>query len=209
MRGTGEFPRNKREYYGTPTWITRALLISEALPGRVWEPCAGDGKMVDVLRRHDRQVVASDIEPRGDGIEKRDFLATGSAPDGIAAIITNPPWDTGGRLSTAIVRHALHLMTPCRGVVAMLVPLAWDTAKSRADLFMGPSYVAEVCLLDRMQVMEGTSLDKGMTSTIQATWHVWDLGRQRRGGIRKHWVTKMEADAKAGRRRRRAAAGGE
>ncbi|MCH8037597.1 MAG: hypothetical protein IIC53_10805 [Proteobacteria bacterium] len=61
-----------------------------------------------------------------------------------------------------------------------------------------------------MQVMEGTSLDKGMTSTIQATWHVWDLSRQRRGGIRKHWVTKIEADAKAkAGRRGRAAAGGE
>ncbi len=198
MRNTGEFPRSKKEYYATPAWITRALLISEALPDRVWEPCAGDGKMVDVLRRHDRQVMASDIEPRGDGIEKRDFLAAGLAPDGIAAIITNPPWDTGGSLSTAIVRHALRLMTPGRGLVAMLVPLAWDAAKSRADLFMGTSYVAEVCLLDRMQVMEGTSLDKGMTSTIQATWHVWDLSRKRRGGIRKHWVTKIEADAKAG-----------
>ena len=82
------------------------------------------------------------------------------------------------------------------------------TAKSRRDLFMEPSYVAEVCLLDRMQVMEGTSVDKGITSTIQATWHGWDLSRQRRGGIRKHWVTKTEANAKAGRRGR-AAAGGE
>jgi len=202
MRSTGEFPRSKREYYGTPVWITRALLISEALPDRIWEPCAGDGKMVDVLRRHERQVVASDIEPRGEGIEQRDFLAAELVPDGIAAIVTNPPWDTGGRLSTAIVRHALQLMTPGRGLVAMLVPLAWDAAKSRRDLFMRPSYVAEVCLLDRMQVMEGTAVDKGLVSTIQATWHVWDLNRQRRGGIRKHLVTEIEANGKAVRRGR-------
>ncbi len=68
MRNFGEFPRSKREYYGTPGWITRALLISEAPPDRFWEPCAGDSKMVDVLRQHERQVVASDIE-------QRDFLA--------------------------------------------------------------------------------------------------------------------------------------
>ncbi len=112
---------------------------------------------------------------------------------------------TGGRPSTAIVRHALQLMTPGRGFVAMLVPLAWDTAKSRRDLFMQPGYVAEVGLLDRMQVMEGTAVDKGLTSTIQATWHVWDLSRQRRSGIRKHLVTKSEANAEAGgpRRKRR------
>ncbi len=198
MRNTGEFPRSKGEYYGTPGWITRALLVSEVLPDRVWEPCAGDGKMVDVLRQHERQVVASDIEPRGEGIEQRDFLAAGLAPEGVAAIITNPPWDSGGRLSTTIVRHALQLMTPGRGLVAMLVPLAWDTAKSRRDLFMQPSYVAEVCLLDRMQVMEGTAVDKGLTSTIQATWHVWDLSRQRRSGIRKHFVTQSEANGEAG-----------
>ena len=47
MRNTGEFPRSKREYYGTPGWITRALLMSEAPPDRVWEPCVGDGRMVE------------------------------------------------------------------------------------------------------------------------------------------------------------------
>ncbi len=199
MRKIGEFPRSPGEYYGTPGWITRALLMSEAPPDRVWEPCAGDGKMVDVLRQYERRVVASDIEPRGEGIEQRDFLAAESAPEGVAAIITNPPWDNRGRLSTAIVRHALQLMKPCRGFVAMLVPLAWDTAKSRRDLFMQPSYVAEVGLLDRMQVMEGTAVDKGLTSTIQATWHVWDLSQLRRSGIRKHFVTKSEANGEAGR----------
>ena len=85
----------------------------------------------------------------------------------------------------------------------MLVPLGWDTAKSRRDLFMQPSYVAEVGLLDRMQVMEGTAADKGLTSTIQATWHVWDLSRQRRSGIRKHFVTKSEATGAAGGSRRK------
>ncbi len=100
------------------------------------------------------------------------------------------------------MRHALQLMAPGRGFVAMLVPLAWDTAKSRRDLFMQPSYVAEVGLLDRMQVMEGTAADKGLTSTIQATWHVWDLGRQRRSGIRKHLVTEIEANGEAGGPRR-------
>ena len=194
MRKIGEFPRSPGEYYGTPGWITRALLVSEALPDRLWEPCAGDGKMVDVLRQHGRHVVASDIEPRGEGIEQRDFLAAGSVPEGVAAIVTNPPWDSRGRLSTAVVRHALRLMAPGHGLVAMLVPLAWDAAKSRRDLFMQPSYVAEVALLDRMQVMEGTMVDKGITSTIQATWHVWDLSRQRRNGIRKHFVTKSDAN---------------
>ena len=78
-----------------------------------------------------------------------------------------------------------------------------------AGLFMQPSYVAEVGLLDRMQVMEGTAVDKGLTSTIQATWHVWDLSRHRRSGIRKHFVTKSEADGAAGgsRRKRRACEG--
>ncbi len=67
---------------------------------------------------------------------------------------------------------------------------------------MQPSYVAEVGLLDRMQVMEGTAVDKGLTSTIQATWHVWDLGQQRRSGIRKHLVTKSDAIGEAGGPRR-------
>lgn len=80
----------------------------EALPKFCWEPAAGAGNIVKVLRESGRIVVASDIVDRGCPDSKvEDFLN----PSGIVrsdwwdfkAIITNPPFS----LAAAFVDRAL------------------------------------------------------------------------------------------------------
>ena len=100
MAGGNPDPSRGREvddFYATPTAVTRALYFQhkEHLEGAtVWEPCAGDGAMVDELKRLGcGNVLASDINPRRDNIARMDVLDVNEATAPVCdAIITNPPF---------------------------------------------------------------------------------------------------------------------
>ena len=49
------------DLYETPDVAVEALLRVENLPRRIWEPACGRGAIVNVLRSHGHEVVASDI----------------------------------------------------------------------------------------------------------------------------------------------------
>jgi hypothetical protein len=40
-----------RDAYFTPPEATRSLIALEQLPHRIWEPCCGDGAIVNLLRK--------------------------------------------------------------------------------------------------------------------------------------------------------------
>ena len=61
-------------------------------PGLIWECAAGDGHLVDALRRDGRVVIASDIVRQLDGFLQLDFI--NDPPPGRtrgALLVTNPP----------------------------------------------------------------------------------------------------------------------
>lgn len=102
----------------------------------VHEPAAGAGHMVRELRRGGvRKIVASDLHlyrPCAKGLPKvrrLDYLTLDAAPAGVAATVTNPP----NLLSVLFARQALRLMRAVRGIVALLVPYAWDAAPGRRE----------------------------------------------------------------------------
>ena len=103
------------DLYETPPEATLALLEVERLPKRVWEPACGPGAIVTVLRAAGHDVVASDLVDYGDPTHfyRRDFLIEHRAPDGIEAIITNPPY----KLADEFVAHAIGL---CPRVIMLL-----------------------------------------------------------------------------------------
>jgi methylase of polypeptide subunit release factors len=87
------------DFYETPAVAVEALLKVETLPHRIWEPAAGRGAIVNVLREHGHDVVASDIADHGFPLRfRRDFLLETEAPRGVDAVITNPPF----RLAEAV-----------------------------------------------------------------------------------------------------------
>ena len=49
------------DLYETPAVAVEALLRVEQIPQRIWEPAAGRGAIVNVLRRAGHEVIASDI----------------------------------------------------------------------------------------------------------------------------------------------------
>jgi hypothetical protein len=117
-------PRKARGFdvYDTPPCAVEALLRAEPLPRKLWEPCAGSGCIVSVLRRHGHDVVASDITT--DGI---DFLKQRKAPPGVGAIVTNPPFI----LAAEFVTHGLELVPQ----VVILERIQFLESDARADLY--------------------------------------------------------------------------
>jgi hypothetical protein len=96
-------PRRTRGFdqFDTPTCAVKALLGAEVLPTRLWEPCAGNDAIANVLRGHGHDVVTNDIA--ADGV---DFRQHRKAPPGVGGIVMNPPF----LLATEFVAHGLELV---------------------------------------------------------------------------------------------------
>lgn len=156
------YVRIEHDQYETPAWVTEALLpyLGRGCL-RIWEPCSGTGRMVRVLAAgHD--VYASDlfVPSEHPEIHRVDFLHAESdisfyPYDGI---VTNPPF---GREAPKFVRRALELTRKRRGFVAMLLPMNWDTAATRRDLFDEcPAFCRKIVLTRRIVWFEQTEKRK-------------------------------------------------
>lgn len=125
------------DLYETPVICTvaacRAGVFSGLIGKTIWEPAAGRGAMVRVLRSHGIYCIATDLVAYPDadlGIQsQRDFLMEYTAPKNVAAIITNPPFKN----ADAFVRHGLSLGLR---VIVLLRAMAIEGA-GRADLIDG------------------------------------------------------------------------
>ncbi len=108
--------RVKRDAYQTrEEWVTFALVKFLPKIKRVWECSAGQGYMARTLLKCRMSVYSTDIHT------------------GVEAIITNPPYS----LADEFIEHALKLMTASPKIkrVAMLLPIDFDSAKTRKHLF--------------------------------------------------------------------------
>jgi hypothetical protein len=128
--GNPEEGRQEGEFYPTPVEATRALCkqYAEVLKDRtVWEPCAGDGAMMDEIARYCRKVVGTDIVPRRGDVRQLDML--NSVWPAIPIVITNPPFN----IAEDIIRHALHDKPP--QFFALLLKATYWHARTRVGLF--------------------------------------------------------------------------
>jgi hypothetical protein len=160
--------RESDDFYPTPPEPTRALLGAE-LPrlralSRVWEPAAGDGAMVRELTACGLEVEVSDLVDRGAGGRIRSFYDFGPADAMPRAIVTNPPFCecNSGRW----IRHAMEVLGS--EYMALLLPLNWPGAESRAGLWAKHT-PARVYLMRWRIDFTG----KGAPPMLNA-WFVWD-----------------------------------
>lgn len=164
--------RQTNELYETDYWATQAFLRRFSIAGKiVWEPFAGNHKMVDVLRIiGGATVIASDIATYR---RPHDFLAdftdkTLQAPAGVTSIVSNPPYGAGNHLAARVTRAAL---ARCDGMVAMLLTMGFDSGSSRVDLFRdNPRFAAKIVLIDRIRWFGGAD---GQDGTGDHAWFVW------------------------------------
>lgn len=150
------------DLYETPAVAVETLLRIERLPSVIWEPCCGRGAIVRVLRGAGRRVISTDLvdyaSPDQDHAG-RDFLMETRAPDGIQAIVTNPPF----KLAEEFVAKALEL---CPRVV-MLLRLAFLESERRSAI-LDTGHLARVHVFrKRLPMMhragwEGRKANSGM-----------------------------------------------
>jgi hypothetical protein len=164
------FERRENELYETEAWATRALLRHFPVAGLfVWEPAAGNHKMVDVLKSAGADVFASDITGYSrDHDEIFDFIGGGMFGPVVKcdAIITNPPYGKGNRDA---VRFAELALERCDGLVALLLTAKFDFGKTRMHLFRdNPRFAAKIALVDRIRWFEGEYM-----GTEDNSWYVW------------------------------------
>tara|TARA_Y100000401_G_scaffold39938_1_gene30341 strand:+ start:96 stop:602 length:507 start_codon:yes stop_codon:yes gene_type:complete len=78
--------RNTNDFYPTPQAILDVLVenLDWSKNTVIWEPCAGDGRLVDTFENHGYQVIAHDI------ISGNDFFDWSESPS--IALVTNPPF---------------------------------------------------------------------------------------------------------------------
>jgi hypothetical protein len=156
------------DLYETPAAAVEALLRVESLPHFVWEPAAGRGAIVRVLRDHGHAVIATDIADYGFRLHsQRDFLAEPELPAGCEAIITNPPF----QFAEEFVAHALEISP----LVVMLLRLAFLESEPRCHILENRGLARVHVFRKRLPMMhrdgwEGRKANSGMAFA----WFVWD-----------------------------------
>jgi hypothetical protein len=172
---TGQHSHAERglDLYETPAIAVEALLAVENLPHWIWEPAAGRGAIVNVLRDRGHAVIASDIIDYGFPLHfVGDFLTQTKAPVGCDAIITNAPF----KIINKFARHALDL-TPR---VCLLCRLAFYETTGRTDILERRGLARIHVFRARLPMMHRDGWTGRKASSAMAfAWFCWD--RDHRG----------------------------
>jgi hypothetical protein len=174
--GTGCAPLSERghDLYETPPVAVHALLGVERLPKQVWEPACGPGSIVNELRNAGLTVFASDIVDYGcpDSRGGIDFLMERSVPDGVEAVVTNPPFKLAGEF----VSHALAL-----GVrhVVMLLRIQFIESERRSSILDNGTLARIYPFSNRLPMMHRAGWEgPKATSAMTFAWFVWEAGHR-------------------------------
>jgi hypothetical protein len=168
MNKRAPYAERGADMYPTPPVAVEALLKVEQLPHTIWEPAAGRGHIVRVLRDHGHAVIASDVANYDFDLHFcRDFLAEIGMPAGCEAVVTNPPF----RLAEQFVVHALEL---CPRVV-MLLRLAFLESERRSPILDTGSLARVHVFKKRLPTMhrDGWTGPRA-SSAIAFAWFVFD-----------------------------------
>lgn len=177
VMGSRVEPPDSLDYFPTPPWATRALIVHalrrlgvqadlHQLSAR--EPACGEGHIAEVLRESFGEVIASDIHDYGYGAVS-DFLSDASA---FAAdwIVTNPPF---GDAADAFVLRAL---SQARRGVAMFVRLQWlETVGRYESIFRDTPPTLIAFFAERVPLVKGRWDPEASTATAYV-WLVWVKG---------------------------------
>jgi hypothetical protein len=158
--------RDGYDFDPTPPEGTTALVLAEraALAGhRVWEPAAGDGRMVDALTAAGVQVIAgSDVADRAGGRFALANFLEAPLPDGCTAIITNPPFNQAAKfIRRALGDHQIPYL-------ALLLKSNFFHTAGRIGLHNRWPPTAVLPITFRLDFRGGRA------PTMDCTWFIWD-----------------------------------
>lgn len=155
--------RSATDFYPTPPEATAVLAEWMGLRGQtVWEPACGAGHMCRALEEAGARVIATELHGQQYGEAGIDYL-TAPLPEGVDAIVTNPPF----KLAEEFIRRSVQHGKP---FAMLLKGQYWHSAKRRA-LFELHRPAAVLPLTWRPDFHFGS---KGGSPTMEVLWTVWN-----------------------------------
>jgi hypothetical protein len=174
------YARLPDDVYETPSWVTMALKPHMRGVQYIWEPACGNGMMARALKSWPTVRVRATDKNKG-----IDFLTVAQCHHD--AVITNPPYSH----AEEFIEHALKLMKPQGGRVAMLLRIDYDSAKSRLRLFGDcDQFAKKLVLTSRIRWLAGST---GSPSFNHA-WFIWSWSNRAPPTIAYH-VREQEEEA--------------
>lgn len=161
-----DYERRKLDDYPTPPEVLDTLFEHVKFRGTIIDPACGKLKrVIKAAERYGYRASGSDIVY---GVNFFDMQHTGRHN-----VITNPPYgDRRGTLALRFIEHALSITESYYGCVAMLLPIDFDSGKTRSHVFEHPAFACKLVLLDRIRWFDGQA---GSTNHC---WCVWDWKHQ-------------------------------
>jgi hypothetical protein len=165
--------RVERDFYPTPPWVVGVLAEHIDLAGRrVWECACGDGRMAQALKAAGASVYSSDVVDRGYCDELLDFAAEQQPKTNFDDIITNPPFGSRGKLAESFIASGLRRI-PNHGLLALLLPTDFDSAKTRQRFFGDCARFAGKLVLTERVVWFERSDGKKEAPKENTAWFLW------------------------------------
>lgn len=165
------YEQQRNDLYETERWAILALLqhYPELLEDICWEPSAGNHRIADVVEEHGPPCYTSDIETYDRQHDMLlDFFDATEMINGSINLVTNPPYGKRNALAQRYARHALQI---CKGWVALLLTVKFDSGKTRTDLFRDNyRFRGKLVLVDRIRWFDGEGSTDG---TEDNAWFIW------------------------------------
>ena len=145
--------RSEFDWYPTHKSWTHVLLRHQNLPNLIYEPCAGDGSMSNVLSSHGHTVIASDIAPRVESVVSKDAMNVGP----VECVVTNPPYRE--------IKKLIPYWLGNTEILCLLLRLNYIEGKTRIDITRKASKI--IVIAGRMIVFD-------KVSQFPHAWFIWD-----------------------------------
>jgi hypothetical protein len=153
------------DFYPTPPWAVRGLLMKEKFDGLIYEPCCGNGSMARVLLEARYGVKCSDLYDTGYGQTGIDACTLEGPIDNI---VTNPPYNLAEKMLT-------HFLEITQKKVALLLRLAFLESARRYTFFQKSPPARLYVFSERLSMYKaGENVNGG--GTIAYGWFIWEKG---------------------------------
>jgi hypothetical protein len=162
------------ERYYTPEWVTRVLIEhTNGIFGynKVGEPCAGQGHIAETIRRHNKDVIASDIDPESpyeslDATNRHQMEMRYADCD---VIVTNPPYNAETGSASDVISTLLELDLP---LIALLRITYLEPCMDRVGILSKLDRVVTLPRFD-FEMPDKRNNDKGNPAT--SCWFMWNI----------------------------------
>jgi hypothetical protein len=153
------------DFYPTPPWAVRGLLLKEKFSGSIYEPCCGNGSLARVLLEARYGIQCSDLYDTGYGQPGIDACTLEGPIDNI---VTNPPYNLAEKM-------LIHFLEITRNKVALLLRLAFLESGRRYPFFKTTPPARLYVFSERLSMTKaGIAANGG--GKITYGWFIWEKG---------------------------------